>query len=315
MTGDDTVTPFQIDGLESRGRIVRMGPQIDKMLRGHNYPEVVGRLLAEVTCLTLLLGSSLKFEGKFILQVQSDGPVSLVVVDFRTPGNVRGYARFDEEQLGQLSDDQLADPMAMLGAGTIAMTIDQGPHTSRYQGIVALDGTSLEDVAQTYFAQSEQIPTRFKLAVAQHISRREDGTLNTSWRAGGVQLQFLPRSTVAQPARELPGDGSSVVAQLEEDIDDRWVEAASLLGTVQDDELTDPAISPKDLIFRLFNEHDQLVFEPVDVANVCSCSVESIEKVLASFSAEERAGCVEDGSIQVKCEFCGTSYSFDPKQF
>lgn len=313
--GDDAVLPFEVVGLDVRGRVIQMGPALSTLLDRHGYPLPVSKLLGEAIVLTVLLGSSLKFEGQFILQTQTNGPVDMLVVDFRTPGSLRAYARFDAEKVDELVASGATEPSALLGTGVLAMTIDQGAHTSRYQGIVPLDGSSLEDAAHTYFAQSEQIPTAVRLAVAE-VMTREDGGVAHSWRAGGLMAQFLPHSEERR-RRDLPGGDAPGELDLgtgDED-DDAWVEAKSLVGTVEDHELIDPDVTAERLLYRLFHERGVRVFEPTAVSDRCSCSTERIEGVLRSFTAEEITQSIEDGRITVTCEFCGTRYDFDPAQF
>src|SRR6266568_5975567 len=247
---DDAALPFEIDALDLRGRLTRLGPALDDILTRHDYPAPVGKLLGEAIVLTTLLGSSLKFDGRFILQTQTDGPVSFLIVDFQAPDRLRAYARFDATRL---KDGQ--DSGALLGKGHLAMTIDQGADMSRYQGLVALDGGSLEDAAHEYFLRSEQIPTRVRLAVGEEW--RGDGGpkggIKHRWRAGGMLLQFLPKAPERARQADLhPGDapeGMEVHAVAE---DDAWVEARSLIETVEDVELIDPDLSGERLLYRLF---------------------------------------------------------------
>src|SRR4030081_1467373 len=185
---DDAVLPFEVDALDLRGRLTRLGPALDDILNKHYYPPAVGKLLGEAIVLTTLLGSSLKFDGRFILQTQTDGPVSFLIVDFQAPDRLRAYARFDATRLknGQ-------DSAALLGKGHLAMTIDQGPDMSRYQGLVALEGGNLEDAAHEYFLRSEQIPTRVRLAVGEE------------WRGGGEGPRHRWRAGGRPPGRSPPG--------------------------------------------------------------------------------------------------------------
>ncbi|MHC2352805.1 redox-regulated HSP33 family molecular chaperone [Sinorhizobium meliloti] len=183
FAGDDQVVPFQVEGLDVRGRAVQLGPMLDAILERHNYPLPVARLVAETVVLTVLLGTSLKFEGKLIVQTQGDGPVDLVVADFSTPDRVRAYARYDKEALADAEKSGRVQPHELLGNGVLAFTIDQGAHTQRYQGIVALDGATLEEIAGAYFRQSEQIPTRVRLAVAELLDKDENGKPRHRWRA------------------------------------------------------------------------------------------------------------------------------------
>ncbi len=229
---DDTILPFAVKALDVRGRIVRLGPAVDTVLSSHDYPAPVAKLLGEAIVLTVMLGSSLKFDGRFILQTQGDGPVRMLVVDFTSPGNVRACARFDAERVAAAIAAGEADPGKLLGHGHLAMTIDQGAEMSRYQGLVALDGGDLEQAAHEYFLRSEQIPTRVKLAVAEEFRAGENGP-RRHWRAGGIMLQFLPNSTERTRQADLdpgdapPGTTPHVVAE-----DDAWVEGRSLIETV-----------------------------------------------------------------------------------
>src|SRR5579871_3369877 len=185
---DDAVLPFEVDALDLRGRLTKLGPALDEILTKHDYPASVGKLLAEAIVLTTLLGSSLKFDGRFILQTQTDGPVSFLIVDFQSPDRLRAYARYDATRLKQGQNSG-----ALLGKGHLAMTIDQGPDMSRYQGLVALEGGNLEDAAHEYFLRSEQIPTKVRLAVGEEWRGGGDGPKHR-WRAGGMLLQFLPKA-------------------------------------------------------------------------------------------------------------------------
>jgi molecular chaperone Hsp33 len=239
----------------------------------------------------------------------------MLVVDYRTSGAIRAYARFDAERVAAAVADGSATPGALLGKGTLAMTIDQGGAASRYQGVVPLEGESLEEVAHTYFRQSEQIPTRVRLAVAE-LQTRDNGAMRHSWRAGGLIVQFLPDAPERMRQADLPGGDApsgSVIADVSED--DSWVEARSLAETIQDDELTDPAVPVESLLYRLFNERGVRVFNSMHVEDRCSCSRDKISGVLSTFSADEISESTEEGAISVKCEFCGTKYEFDPAEF
>ncbi|KXF79498.1 hypothetical protein ATN84_02545 [Paramesorhizobium deserti] len=321
FAGDNAVVPFQVEALDARGRAVQLGSVLNDILERHDYPEEVARLLAEAIVLTVLLGTSLKFEGKFILQTQSDGPVDMLVVDFRTPKSVRAYARYDEETLAEAIDAGNISPEELLGRGTMALTIDQGAYMQRYQGIVALDGSSLEDIARTYFRQSEQIPTDLRLSVAKLIERGENGKPVEQWRAGGLIVQFLPESEVRMRQRDLPGgdapngDGEDADVDEAQFEDDDWLEVKSLVGTIESSELTDPQVGTERLLYRLFHERGVRVFQSVPVIDDCSCSREKIRDVLSGFTAEEIKDSIEDGKIAVTCEFCSTLYEFDPKEF
>jgi molecular chaperone Hsp33 len=315
--GDDAVRPFEVAAIDVRGRVIQMGPVIDAILARHDYPPAVARLLAEATVLAVLLGSSLKFDGKFILQTRTDGPVDMLVVDYRTDGGIRAYARFDDAAVAAAEAAHAATPGQLLGHGTLAMTVDQGGHMNRYQGIVPLAGESLEEVAHTYFRQSEQIPTRVRLAAAEmHI--REGDRMHHRWRAGGLLVQFLPDAPERMRQADLPGGdepSTQSTSAPNVDDDDAWAEAKSLVGTVQDDELTDPNVPVETLLFRLFHERGVRVYRAAEIRDECSCSRERVAGLLATFSAEEIAESTENGAITVTCEFCSKKYRFDPTDF
>jgi molecular chaperone Hsp33 len=305
---DDAVLPFEIDALDLRGRLTRLGPTLDDILHKHDYPPAVGKLLGESIVLTTLLGSSLKFDGRFILQTRTDGPVSFLIVDFKAPDRLRAYARYDATRL----HDGL-DSGALLGKGHLAMTIDQGPDMSRYQGLVALHGGSLEDAAHEYFLRSEQIPTRVRLAVGEEWRGGDGG--KHRWRAGGMLLQFLPKAPERARQADLhPGDAPEGTVAHEVPEDDAWVEGQSLIGTVEDVELLDPDLSGERLLYRLFHERGVRVFAPLPLRAQCSCSREAVSSMLKSFSAKDRADMVKDGKVVVTCEFCSSVYEFSPEE-
>jgi len=310
LAGQDAVVPFQVAPLDIRGRAVQLGPMLDSILDRHAYPEHVSRLLAESITLTVLLGTTLKFDGKFIFQTQTNGPVSMIVTDFSTPDSIRAYARYDEEKVAAVKS---YDTPTLLGKGILAMTIDQGEYTQRYQGIVQLDGISLEEVARRYFRQSEQIPTEIRLAVGEVLTRREGEGPAHSWTAGGLMIQFLPDSEERMRLKDLPGgDGSEDDSYRE---DDAWSEAQALMGTIDDIELTDASVEPERLLFRLFHEHGVRVFDSARVLDNCSCSYEKVEDMLSGLSPDERMESVEEDEIRVTCEFCSKKYAFDPAHF
>lgn len=305
---DDAVLPYEVDALDVRGRLVRLGPALDEILTKHDYPAPVGKLLGEAIMLTTLLGSALKFEGRFILQAQTDGPVSFLVVDYQAPDRLRAYARFDAERLGDAKDSG-----ALLGRGHLAMTIDQGPDMSRYQGLVALDGGSLEDAAHEYFLRSEQIPTRVRLAVGEEW-RSSDGGKHR-WRAGGMMMQFLPKAPERARQADLhPGDAPDGVEVHSVAEDDAWVEARSLIETVEDVELIDPDLSGERLLYRLFHERGVRVFNPLVLKAQCSCSRDAVASMLKSFSPDDRSAMVKDDKVVVTCEFCSSVYEFTPDE-
>ncbi|MGN6311940.1 MAG: Hsp33 family molecular chaperone [Xanthobacteraceae bacterium] len=307
---DDAVLPFSVDALDLRGRLTKLGPALDQLLEKHDYPAPVGKLLGEAVVLTVLLGSSLKFDGRFILQTQTDGPVSLMIVDFQAPDRLRAYARFDASRLVEGQDSA-----ALLGRGHLAMTIDQGANMSRYQGLVALEGGNLEDAAHEYFLRSEQIPTRVRIAVGEEWRGGDGDKPKHRWRAGGLLLQFLPKAPERARQADLdPGDApeGSTAHQVAED--DAWVEGQSLIGTVEDIELIDPDLSGERLLYRLFHERGVRVFPTRSVQAKCSCSRDAVSGMLSRFAPEDRADMVKDGKVVVTCEFCSSVYEFTPQE-
>jgi molecular chaperone Hsp33 len=234
--------------------------------------------------------------------------VSFLIVDFQSPDRLRAYARYDAKRL---KDGQ--DSGALLGKGHLAMTIDQGQDMSRYQGLVALDGGSLEDAAHEYFLRSEQIPTRVRLAVGEEW-RGGDGPKHR-WRAGGMLLQFLPKAPARARQADLhPGDAPDGAVTHSVAEDDAWVEGQSLIGTVEDVELIDPDLSGERLLYRLFHERGVRVFAPLPLRAQCSCSRDAVSAMLKSFAAKDRAEMVKDDKVVVTCEFCSSVYQFTPQE-
>jgi len=303
---DDCVTPFAVEALDLRGRLVRLGPTVDAVLKHYDYPPQVARLLGEAMALAALLGSILESHGRFQLQTRSDGPVDMLVVDYDAPGKLRGFARFDAARLSEIADPE---PAALLGRGHLALTIEREEDAARYQGVVPLEGESLAEAAHMYFRQSEQIPSFVRLAVGEVVTPQ-----GRSWRAGGLLLQYLP--IAGSRVRDLdPGDApdGGEVAQEE---DDAWTEGQALAGTIEDHELVDPSLSGERLLYRLFHERGVKVFAERPIEEFCRCSTERIERLLKSFTPQERADMVgDDGRIGVTCEFCATFRSFDPADY
>jgi molecular chaperone Hsp33 len=293
LPDDDIVAPFQIETQPVRGRIARLGPAVDEILTRHAYPEPVANLLGEACALAAVVGASLKFEGRLIVQAQGDGPVTYVVADYDTSGALRAYCRFDAERVAAVSAG-FARPGAgaLLGRGAFVMTIDQGPEMDRYQGVTAIEGETLALAAETYFTRSEQTPTRVRLAVGQV----DDGG-GPHWRAGGLLIQNIAEDDAR---------GSTAEA---------WTTAQALFETVGEDELIDPQVSTGDLLWRLFHEDGVRLFKAKPLRASCRCSETRIVEVLNSFPAEERAAMIEpDGHIRVTCEYCARVYDVAPEK-
>jgi molecular chaperone Hsp33 len=289
---DDLAAPFQINQQPVRGRLVRMGPAIDEILTRHDYPPPIANLLGETCALAALVGASLKFEGRLIVQAQGKGAVSYVVADYDTAGALRGYCRYDAARLAELGVGLMPlGAKALLGEGVFTMTIDQGPDMERYQGMTPIEGETLALSAERYFAQSEQTPTRVRLAVGQ----AHDGE-GLRWRAGGILLQNIAEDEARGATAEA------------------WREAQFLFETVGEDELIDPLLTPETLLYRLFHEQGVRLFPARPLQAFCRCSEERILTVLKSFDAGERAEMVEpDGHIHVTCEYCSRVYKVEPE--
>jgi molecular chaperone Hsp33 len=283
---DDLVQPFQIDKSALRGRLVRLGPVVDEILRQHDYPEPVAIMLGEAITLAIILAGALKYEGVFTLQTKGDGPVRLLVADVTSAGAVRGYAQYDEALLAKVTSPSVP---RLLGAGHIAFTVDQGEHTDRYQGIVELQGATLAECAHHYFRQSEQLQAGIKTAIGRDAA-------SGAWRAGGIMLQRLPAHGLDAFAREAQEDG--------------WRRAMVLMSSSTAGELLAPDLSPRDLLFRLFHEDGVRVFDAQGLVAECRCSRARIERILRQLPAADNAEIVQDPEISVTCEFCNTRYSF-----
>ncbi|MEL7048214.1 MAG: Hsp33 family molecular chaperone [Pseudomonadota bacterium] len=320
---DDLVVPFQTSEQGIIGRVARLGPSVDAILKRHDYPLPVAEVLGEALVLTSLLGTALKFGGKLILQTKTDGPLSFLVVNFATPGQLKGYASFDADKTREMmgDGDGAVNKGALLGHGHLAMTIDPGGDMDRYQGIVAMEGQSLSAAALTYFRQSEQLPTYIRLAVARDVQtgpnttdENDSGSSASTpflWRAGGLLIQHLPQEggKTAETAAENP-DGSLVIAG---DQAEAWQRTRVLAATVEDHELLDPTVTPDRLLYRLFHEEGVRAYEAHPIEERCGCSKERVVDVISRFDPEQLTELRDDnGDIVVTCEFCSSVYKFDP---
>ncbi|HWK45564.1 MAG TPA: Hsp33 family molecular chaperone [Stellaceae bacterium] len=313
---DDLIRPFQIDPFALRGRMVRIGGTLDRIIGQHGYPDAVAVMLGEAVALAAILAGALKYDGVFTLQTKGDGPISLIVADVTTAGAVRGYAQYDAERLARA----IATPgpggapignsvPRLLGAGYLAFTVDQGEYTERYQGIVELVGRTLTECIHHYFRQSEQIEAGIRIAV-----EREPAT--GAWRAGGLMIQRLPaiggkdsEGTDLVETRMSFGGEFAVEAQ-----DEGWRDAMVLLGTAGATELTDPDLTSEALLFRLFHESGVRVYPPQPLMAQCRCSRDRIEFILGTLPVEDTSELEVDGKVVVTCEFCGTPYRFEPDE-
>ncbi|WP_341212667.1 Hsp33 family molecular chaperone HslO [uncultured Limimaricola sp.] len=309
---DDTVLPFQLDQSDIRGRVARLDGVLDRVLEQHDYPAQIEALVAEMALLTALIGQTVKLRWKLSLQVRGDGPARLIATDYYAPteegapGRVRAWASFDESRL-----EEGAEPYSLIGKGYFAILIDQGQGTAPYQGITPITGDSLASCAETYFAQSEQLPTRFSLSFGKST---EPGR-GESWRAGGVMLQKMPKASPFANPEGGSGEGGLLEAAdiLDEDEGESWRRANILLDTVDELELIGPSLSPTELLVRLFHEEEPRVFDAQPVQFGCTCSEAKVRQSLSIYSAKDITHMTTDeGIVTADCQFCGSHYEFAP---
>lgn len=310
---DDTVLPFQLDASDIRGRVVRLDGVLDKILSQHDYPNEIEALVAEMALLTAMIGQTMKLRWKLSLQVRGDGPARLIATDYYAPasegepGRIRAYASYDASRLMPR-----VDPFSQIGKGYFAILIDQGQGNVPYQGITPISGGSLSACAETYFAQSEQLPSRFVTSFGKsQTPGSEEG-----WRAGGVMLQKMPKASpfVAQSEE---GDDSGLLRAsdiLDDDDFEDWNRANILLDTVEEMELVGPRVQPTELLVRLFHEDKPRVFDPQSVEFGCQCSEERVRESLSIYSSKDIAHMTtEEGLVTADCQFCGAHYVLEPK--
>ena len=305
---DDIVLPFQIEPSGLRGRLVRLGPAVDTVLRQHDYPRAVAATLAEMVAMSAALSATLKYEGVFTLQVKGDGPVRLMVTDVTTDGGIRGYAQFDADRVRALGDGPLSVPR-LFGAGYLAFTVDQGQNTERYQGIVELTGSTLAECAHHYFRPSEQFQAGLKTASREYLAN--DGT--RAWRAGALMVQRLPPEGARGSA-----EGGEVLRPLDivaEEAEEGWRRALTLAASATSAELVDPELPAWKLVDRLFLAEGVKIYRPTEVTPRCRCSRERVENVLRSLPTDDIEHLKMDGRIEVRCEFCNAVHLFDERQF
>ena len=309
LAWDDTVLPFQLDASDIRGRVARLDGALGGILKQHDYPPQVEALVAEMALLTALIGQTIKLRWKLSLQIQSKGAVRMIATDYFAPtedgepARIRAYASFDRDRLTD------GAPFDQVGEGYFAILIHQGKDMSPYQGITPLVGPSLRACAEAYFAQSEQLPTRFSLSFGQST---EPGK-SSYWRAGGIMLQHMPKASPLMANRE--GTGGLVSAQdlLDGDAIENWSRVNILLDTVEDIELIGPTVPPTDLLVRLFHEERPRVFDAQAVRFGCTCSEDRVRRSLSIYSARDiEKMMTDDGLVTADCQFCGAHYDLDP---
>jgi molecular chaperone Hsp33 len=286
---DNYILPFQLEASGIRGRIVRLGSVLDDILGAHSYPENVLHLTAEMTVLTGLLSSMLKYEGVFTLQAQGDGPVKMLVSDIQTGGGIRACASFHDDRLDK--EGWNGNRAELLGKGYMAFTVDQGEYMERYQGIVELKPDSLVSSIQHYFTQSEQIMTGIMVAV---------GRKDSQWRGCGIMVQAMPEDT------------ESYNRDLSDGKEDDWRRTMVLLGSVTEKELLSSRLTSEELLFRLFHEEGVRVYEPTSLRKTCRCGEDKVGAILATMPEDDIDEITVDGKITMTCEFCSRDYVFNP---
>ncbi|MBC7738566.1 MAG: Hsp33 family molecular chaperone HslO [Candidatus Saccharibacteria bacterium] len=314
ITWDDSVLPFQLDNADVRGRVARLDGVLGDVLRQHNYPPQIEALVAEATLLTAMIGQTVKLRWKLSLQIRGKGAARLIATDYYgpaeegEPGRIRAYASFDADAL-----DPEGTPFAQIGEGYFAVMLDQGAGMTPYQGFTPIEGTSLSACAETYFAQSEQLPTRFAVTFGKSQEPGQDAR----WRAGGVMLQHMPQvgGTVAAEA----GSGSGGLLTHADILGgaeaENWNRVNILLDTVEELELVGPTVTPTELLVRLFSEEEPRVFDATSVRFGCSCSAEKVRNTMSIYSQKDISKMTTaDGLVTADCQFCGAHYEFDPKQ-
>lgn len=288
----DSCLPFQIEGQDIKGRVVRLGRSVNEILTKHDYPDHIAKLMGQNLAFTAMIGSLMKYDGILTTQLKGDGPFRVLVSDFykaaenNNIGDIRGYASFEDDIIeGDTLSEMFGDN------GYMAITIDQGKFMERYQGIVKLEGENLTDAAEEYFRSSEQLPTKVMLSC-----EKDD---NGIWHAGAIMIQHYARNTEDELGRD------------EDETEDHWNTASVMLGSLKEEELLDPNLSLQNLLIRLYHESGVRIFEDTNIKAGCRCSEEKIRTALASMDLAELQEVAEEGVINVTCDFCTTTHKFE----
>ena len=294
-TSFDNCTSFFIENGVYQGRLIRLHKVVNTILGKHCYPKPVAAVVAESTVLGTMLASQLKYDGLFTLQIQSNGVISLVVVDVTSDGRIRACARYDEEHLKQSqklrkTTDEIEAAPHLLGGGILAFTVDQGKDTELYQGMVELQGKNLTECALRYFKQSEQIDTDIKLFL-----KAPEGE-SSSWSVGGIMLQ------------KLPSKGSELSP---EEQSETWNEAKVFMESLNENEIFNADLSSEEILTRLFHGNRLQISHSREYTFGCRCSRDKLLQTLQTFSEDDVNAMVESGKITATCNFCGEKYSFD----
>ena len=297
MDNFDSCVSFHIAGGAFLGRLVRLDKVVNTILSKHNYPKQVSAVVAESTALAALLSSTIKYDGLFTLQTKSNGPVPMVVVDVTSDGKIRACASYDEEKIKtaqklRKTEGEIEPAPHFMGEGILAFTVDQGPKTELYQGIVDLQGKDLSECAMRYFKQSEQIETYLKLYL--QIPQSE----NEGWKAAGVLLQKIP----SKGGKE----------QLDEaDLNEAWNQAVIFMQSLQENEIFDERLSSENILHRLYHSDGLEITKQREYAFACRCQREKLLNTLHTMAEKDIDDMCENGKITATCHFCGTTYSFE----
>lgn len=291
FTKNDFVQPFLIDHSAIRGRLVRLEKTLDTILTTHNYPQSVSRYLAEQVALASLLSATLAKDGILTVQTKGNGPVRFMVVDVMGSGVIRGYARIDPQRAGELEENDL--PLSkVLGEGYLAVTLDQGGDSERYQGIVSLEGESLIDAFRGYFVHSQQAE------VSLHVAIRAPQGKRGKWAGGGMIVERMPI------------EGGKETETTPEEQNERWQRTLLFMKTLSDKEMLDPEVTPQNLLYRLFNEDGVWVYKLQPLKAGCRCSRVRVKNALKSISLEDLLSMLEGEKLTIHCEFCNKKNHF-----
>jgi len=312
-TSEDKILPFQLDLSDIRGRLTRLDKTLNDILSQHSYPPLVEALVAEATVITALIGQTINLKWKLSLQIRGNGPIKLIATDYFAPskngelGTIRAFASFNEPNL----DIGEKNPFEQLGKGYFAVLIDQGPNTEPYQGITPLTGGSLHKCAETYFAQSEQLATRFALT----IGKSQTKTKKISWQAAGLIIQKMPKKTERGVVKK-EGSTNQLLASadlLQGQESENWNRVNFHIDTVEELELMGPHISKIQLLNRLFHEENPRVFEAQSIKFGCTCSADKVRNTMSMYSPKDiKTMTTADGEVTADCQFCGAHYIMDP---
>ena len=319
-TDNDNVLSFML-GENVRGRFARIDKSLSHILSQHKYPDKVSNLIAEAILLTVMIGQAVKLKWKLSVQIRGSGSIKLIAVDYFSPKDdgfpvdIRAYAKFDFQSLDTAIESDDSD-LHLFGKGFFAILIDQGAGTEPYQGITPLTGNSLASCAETYFHQSEQLSTAFKIIVGKSDIAGDGG----SWRGGGIMLQQLPNVDISKSF----SDGAVIDPNLKRSIashaiinDDgeHWLRANILMNTVEELELVGPQLTPSEVLTRLFHDEYLLMFKSQELRFGCSCSIDKVSRTLSIYSSKDIQSMItEEGTVTADCQFCGEHYVLNPSQ-